>query len=224
MNVAEMELPPIGKPIRRASSSTISASSFFRRHWSSQSVAIADNVVDNGLRQVSTPTGTPQATLIFVHGLGGHPTKTWSFRRDPAYVMKFWQREWLRTERGMEDVRICTFGYPADWAAPKDSSLTILDFAKHLNFEILVQDLTDASILYVVHSMGGLVVKKAYMLSLQDPMYSGVASSVRRGAMLFLGTPHRGSDSASALHKFLSLTIGIQAFYPGAGGQLQYPG
>lgn len=60
----------------------------------------------------------------------------------------------------MEDVRICTFGYPADWAAPKDSSLTILDFAKHLNFEILVQDLTDASILYVVHSMGGLVVKK----------------------------------------------------------------
>lgn len=43
-------------------------------------------------------------------------------------------------------------------------------------------------------------------------MYSGVASSVRRGAMLFLGTPHRGSDSASALHKFLSFTIGSKHF------------
>lgn len=74
--------------------------------------------------------------------------------------MQFWPREWLPTEPGLKDVRICTFGYPADWAARKDNTLTILDFAKQLNFEILIQGLTDAPILYVIHSMGGLVVKK----------------------------------------------------------------
>lgn len=73
---------------------------------------------------------------------------------------KFWPREWLPSERGLEGASIYTFGYSADWATTKESTLTILDFAKKLNFDILMARLTDVPIIFVVHSMGGLVVKK----------------------------------------------------------------
>ncbi|KAJ6785399.1 hypothetical protein PWT90_07187 [Aphanocladium album] len=72
--------------------------------------------------------------------------------------------------------------------------------------------MADAPIIFVSHSMGGLVVKKAYMLAVHDSTYVDVASSMSRGAMIFLGTPHRGSDSAAKLHTILSATIGSKAF------------
>ncbi|KAB5570698.1 NACHT and WD domain protein [Coniochaeta sp. 2T2.1] len=50
------------------------------------------------------------------------------------------------------------------------------------------------------------------MLALQDSMYSEVSSSIKEGAIIFLGTPHRGSDSASTLHRVLSATVGSKAF------------
>lgn len=50
------------------------------------------------------------------------------------------------------------------------------------------------------------------MLSLHDSLYEAVADSIRRGAITFLGTPHRGSGSASTLHKVLSATIGSKPF------------
>lgn len=50
------------------------------------------------------------------------------------------------------------------------------------------------------------------MLALQDTKYQQVASSIRQGAMVFLGTPHRGSDPASTLHTILTATVGSKAF------------
>lgn len=63
-------------------------------------------------------------------------------------------------EHGFENVRICTFGYGADYATSKESTATILDFAKRLNLEILTASYADGPIIFVAHSMGGLVVKK----------------------------------------------------------------
>lgn len=56
--------------------------------------------------------------------------------------------------------------------------------------------------------MGGLVVKRAYILArlpTQKPGFSSIASRVQ--AMLFLATPHRGADDASMLSKILSLSL-----------------
>lgn len=50
------------------------------------------------------------------------------------------------------------------------------------------------------------------MLSLQDRMYEEVVRSMTKGAFIFLGTPHRGSESASTLHRVLSATIGSKSF------------
>ena len=50
------------------------------------------------------------------------------------------------------------------------------------------------------------------MLAMQDSTYASVADAITRGAMIFLGTPHRGSDNAGTLHAILSITIGSKAF------------
>lgn len=49
--------------------------------------------------------------------------------------------------------------------------------------------------------MGGLVIKKAYLLAQQDERYRGFAERIQ--AMFFLATPHRGSESARLLNNVL---------------------
>lgn len=60
------------------------------------------------------------------------------------------------------------------------------------------------------HSMGGLVIKKAYMLAHQE--VRSLADRVR--AIYFLGTPHRGSDSARLLKNILQVAASAPAFVP----------
>jgi WD40 repeat protein len=51
--------------------------------------------------------------------------------------------------------------------------------------------------------MGGLVIKKAYVLAKQIIAFEAIASRIL--AMFFLATPHRGSDMAELLTRILSL-------------------
>lgn len=60
-------------------------------------------------------------------------------------------------------------------------------------------------IIFVVHSMGGLVVKKAYILGLHDENYKSMVNSI--SAVIFLSTPHRGSNLAEALNRIVSATF-----------------
>lgn len=73
----------------------------------------------------------PFVDLIFVHGLGGAPMKTWSWQRDPQ---NFWPA-WLGQEAELCNSRIFTFGYNADFSG-QHTSLNILDFAKELLFRM----------------------------------------------------------------------------------------
>jgi len=54
--------------------------------------------------------------------------------------------------------------------------------------------------------MGGLVIKRAYILAKQQTAFSSIANRVQ--AMLFLATPHRGADYAHLLSKILSILPG----------------
>jgi WD40 repeat protein len=85
----------------------------------------------------------------------------------------------------------------------------IADFAKDLLNEMRFGQSEDggdlhigrAPTIFVVHSMGGLVVKKAYLLGQNDRVYDDIISSI--SAMVFLGTPHRGSGLAETLNRIL---------------------
>lgn len=53
--------------------------------------------------------------------------------------------------------------------------------------------------------MGGLIVKEAYLRGQTDPSYQEITNSVY--SMLFLSTPHRGSNLAETLNKILQLSF-----------------
>ena len=58
--------------------------------------------------------------------------------------------------------------------------------------------------------MGGLVIKRAYIMARQKEGYEQLAQRVR--AMLFLATPHRGADLAQLLTKVLNVSPGARPF------------
>lgn len=156
-----------------------------------------------GLNLLYSPT-EPLLDLIFVHGLGGGSTKTWCFSEEDE--TQFWPKAWLPRESGFRNVRIHSYGYDADWqstnAAP---TINLHDFAHQLlerlrNSPHIASSRT-TPIIFVAHSMGGLVVKQAYVLARQDQSFDNLAK--RMEAMVFLATPHRGSDLAQTLNNIL---------------------
>lgn len=58
--------------------------------------------------------------------------------------------------------------------------------------------------------MGGLVIKRAYILANQKEEFHSIARRVQ--AIFFLATPHRGADLAQLLTKILNLTSGARPF------------
>ncbi|KAL2268697.1 hypothetical protein VTJ83DRAFT_3543 [Remersonia thermophila] len=164
-----------------------------------------------GLNLLFCPT-EPLIDLIFVHSLGGGSTKTWCYSEDPA---QFWPKEWLPREQGFRNVRIHSFGYDADWLSSKSGpTINIYDFARQL-LESLRHSphtsRTENDIVFVAHSMGGLVIKQAYVLARQDPSMADLARRMK--AMVFMGTPHRGSDLAQTLNNILrSSSLSVRSY------------
>ena len=153
-----------------------------------------------GLRLLHSPE-EPLIDFIFVHGLGGGSRKTWSKSTSLAH---FWPQEWLKKDAAFEKVRLHSFGYNSDWTSGKDNALNIRQFGKSLLAEMGTSPhLRDANtkLVLIGHSMGGLVIKIAYLLSRQDPAYETLAC--RFHTIYFLATPHRGSESASLLDGIL---------------------
>lgn len=162
-----------------------------------------------GLNLLHAPS-KPLVDLIFVHGLGGGSRKTWSKTTDPYH---YWPKEWLPRDPAFQNVRIYSFGYVADWSEMKNSVLEINDFARSLLGEIKDNPemrRNETRIVLVGHSMGGLVIKKAYILARQDPTFTDLAS--RFYAAYFLATPHRGADLARTLTNILKVTYGQKPY------------
>ncbi|KAK1771926.1 hypothetical protein QBC33DRAFT_555082 [Phialemonium atrogriseum] len=70
----------------------------------------------NGMNQVfpresDNPGPVPQANVVFVHGLFGHPWKTWADKSVRGASI-FWPEDLL--SKAVQDVRIFSFGYDAD--------------------------------------------------------------------------------------------------------------
>lgn len=65
-------------------------------------------------------------------------------------------------------------------------------------------------IIFVCHSLGGLVVKQALIFSQIDKLYSDIRNSTY--GIVFLATPHRGSNAASWASTMSNIAI---AAFPG---------
>lgn len=177
----------------------------FRSHRSSTVPSRnADDVDDTrlGLNELYSPDSAPIADFIFVHGLRGGSLKTWRKYKDSWY---FWPKAWFPLDDDLSMVRTSSFGYQSDWLSRKESILDVHDFGRKLLGDMqtsaYLRRAGRTPIVLVGHSMGGLVIKKAYLLASRE--CPDLADRIK--SIVFLATPHRGSDSADLLHNILEL-------------------
>ncbi|KAH0536549.1 hypothetical protein FGG08_006579 [Glutinoglossum americanum] len=152
-------------------------------------VRIPEPFRDNGGSSMEV-NGT---SIVAVHGLGGDWERTWTDENG-----KLWLRDFLPSQ--LPSSRIMSYGYNSATAFSKattditDEAGMLLD---RLSGERLNQQERTRPIIFVAHSLGGIVVKKASALILaheRSRHYADILGSVR--GCVFLGVPHRGSDAA----------------------------
>jgi hypothetical protein len=134
--------------------------------------------------------------LVFVHGLSGDRERTWA---SPVKT-KCWPRDLLPEQ--IPQARVLTFGYDAYVTRlGRVSRNRIRDHARDLITSLASVRTTEAeqtrSIVFVAHSLGGIVCKDALQLSTNssEPHLQVIASWTR--AILFAATPHSGSSMAN---------------------------
>ncbi|RSL80059.1 hypothetical protein CEP51_006870 [Fusarium floridanum] len=141
-----------------------------------------------GLNLLYEPSES-RVDFIFIHGLQGDSRKTWCY--DAEDESSFWPKEWLPYEAGFRYARIHSFGYESEWSKGGRSPLMIHDFAQAL--------LTDMSNSISLQRNG-----PAYLLGSRDPLHKSMIGRVH--TFYFLGTPHRGANSAIYLDYYLKLS------------------
>ncbi len=129
--------------------------------------------------------------VIFVHGLGGHARGTWhpQERHDDD---NFWLA-WLGED--FPDVGIWSLGYEVEPFKWKGNSMPLVDRATNILDLLDSYEIGDRPIIFITHSMGGLLVKQMLRSARDFGKWQAIASQTK--GIVFLSTPHSGSDMAS---------------------------
>ena len=156
------------------------------------------------------PEGPAQRSvdILFIHGLGGTSLRTWCYNRDLRFL---WPQLWLPQESELVSARILSYGYNAHFSKTgEQASLAIGDFASDMLFRMRYAEsgphrLGQVPVIVVAHSMGGLVFKKAFVHGLLNDEFRSIISVIK--AVMFMATPHRGSNLANVLNKILKSSV-----------------
>ncbi|MCJ1281741.1 Serine active site containing protein 1 [Xylographa opegraphella] len=130
--------------------------------------------------------------IVAVHGLNPkntefHAEATWEFGNT------LWLRDFLPQK--LPNARVLLFGYNAN-VAFETSAAGVREQAMNLLNRIASkrEDVEERPIIFVTHSLGGIVVKRALVEAKLDKTYDFVHRSTY--GVVFFGTPHRGSSHA----------------------------
>ncbi|KAI1097974.1 hypothetical protein F4804DRAFT_142267 [Jackrogersella minutella] len=141
--------------------------------------------------------------VVLVHGLNGDPQKTWTAKNGV-----FWPSDLLPISLRDARANVLVYGYNADVYSKKHGSNPSDNFI-YMHAQTLVTSLTHYRkdelsshnpIIWVCHSLGGILVKRALLYSndLRASQHEDYRSLyVSTYGLIFLGTPHAGSDLAA---------------------------
>ncbi|KAF6116067.1 serine active site containing 1 [Phyllostomus discolor] len=149
-----------------------------------------------------------KADVLFVHGLMGAAFKTWR-QQDSSEVlsdkvsedessryMTCWPKSWLAED--CPALRIISVEYDtslSDWRARCPMERKSIAFrSKELLRKLRAAGVGDRPMIWVSHSMGGLLVKKMLLEASQKPETSPVVDNTR--GIIFYSVPHHGSHLA----------------------------
>jgi hypothetical protein len=147
---------------------------------------------------------------VFVHGLRGDSFQTWMAPNGAC-----WPRDFLPID--IPQARILTYGYNSDYFSVRFLMQNILWEQGKALLEYLVKARSQPSekrraIVFVAHSLGGILVKSALIqadvasIDEDNPTGAVIRSTT---AVVFFGTPHRGSSVESwsqIIEKIVSIT------------------
>lgn len=149
-----------------------------------------------GFTELSQKDTSKTVDVVAVHGLQGSAGKTWEHSNG-----KMWLKDFISPE--LPFARIMTFGYDSTVLLSKsvaeieDKALELLNQFSLERTSLKPAESTGRPIVFIGHSLGGILVKKAIILAHErsdEPEYKDVLDNTK--GIAFLGTPHRGSDSA----------------------------
>ncbi|SLM34305.1 P-loop containing nucleoside triphosphate hydrolase [Lasallia pustulata] len=152
-----------------------------------------------GLGVLHEPSNPPAAVvdIVFVHGLTGAPANTWLHTASGMY----WPATLL--SRDVPNSRILSFGYDADvvkfWNPTSQNrvgnhALNMLGGLTRLREK---SDTENRKVIFVTHSLGGLVTQDCLCSSRSHPEKHLQQISSCTIGIVFLGTPHHGADLAA---------------------------
>lgn len=131
--------------------------------------------------------------ICFVHGLFGDRDSTWAAEKD----QEPWPQKILAKELGYE-ANLFTYGYDAYLFRRLPSGSSKLrehaeDLLTRLTAHREKYGTTGRPLIFVVHSLGGLLCKVALIRSraIPDTRFQAIYNNTR--AIAFMGTPHKGS-------------------------------
>ncbi|CAM1510967.1 Fc.00g084800.m01.CDS01 [Cosmosporella sp. VM-42] len=132
--------------------------------------------------------------LVFVHGLGGNLRGTW--KQEGTHEPWFSKPEFLGRLKGQ--VRALSFGYNANRFGDI-ANTRIIHHANDLLRNLVLKRLDDPHrpLIFIAHSLGGLIVKRAILLCATNDDWSAIKGSTK--SIIFMGTPHMGSEKAEDL-------------------------
>ncbi|KAH7007260.1 hypothetical protein EDB80DRAFT_842532 [Ilyonectria destructans] len=227
------------------------------------------HIHDTGLSVIYQPvTGPAVVDIVIIHGLKGHPFKTWTARNEPhrQYVAtsslpqsecsdtdkerekKIWHGPlaWKPSgKRAPEDdaqmlfakrvkrsdstdppvfwpfnllprecpkARILTYGYNTKitkYMAGGTNKSSMFSHSKDFMFALGRDGVSDRPLIFVAYSLGGIVVKEmlARSSTSTESNFKNIVEST--AAIIFLGTPHRGSPELSALGEWARSFLSI---------------
>ncbi|KAI9769491.1 MAG: hypothetical protein M1840_003968 [Geoglossum simile] len=137
-----------------------------------------------------TPLNNPEdeivADVVAVTGLAGHAFGSWRSRE----THQMWLMDFLPNY--VENIRIMSYGYDSSLVGDCESESGLFDYRRTFIQQLENSRGSDESrpIIFIAHSMGGILVLQALVESKHNPRYRHILNSTR--GIFFFGTPHQG--------------------------------
>ncbi|KAF8251682.1 hypothetical protein K440DRAFT_38681 [Wilcoxina mikolae CBS 423.85] len=156
---------------------------------------------------------TYPSSIVAVHGLGSNSKRGWT-TNGVCWLSEFLHRD---LDREGHRHRIMLFSHDSRWG-PRSSEMSFDAFAEDLLDELgetrQTPEERQRRIVFIAHSFGGLIVKKALikaaLKTLQQPGSSYASIYNCTTGVLFLGVPHAGCNPAFLFAaRFLSYILAI---------------
>jgi tetratricopeptide (TPR) repeat protein/pimeloyl-ACP methyl ester carboxylesterase len=145
------------------------------------------------LFKIADSGGEHRASALFLHGLGGHPYRTW----DGSDVKSCWLG-WLTDD--IKGLAVWSVGYEAPISRWRGSAMHLTDRATNILMRLLAEPaLREGPLILIGHSLGGLLIKQLLRTAESEARNRQDAANLieRVEKVAFLGTPHTGSGLAN---------------------------